>query len=48
MTIAYCMKCREKREMINEHIVMMEKTGMKRIAGNCSVCNTKMSKIIGN
>ena len=50
MSIGYCVKCKEKREMKNEEIVVMENKrvpGLKRIKGNCTVCNTNMSKIIG-
>lgn len=47
---AYCVKCREKREMQDEEeIVMKGKGGTKRRAmkGICPVCGTKMFRILG-
>lgn len=43
---AYCMKCKEKREMKNPQEVTM-KNGKEALSGTCSVCNTKMFKIGG-
>jgi hypothetical protein len=44
--IAYCVKCKEKREMKEGQVVEM-KTGRKAMSGTCSVCGTKMFKILG-
>ena len=49
-TTAYCVKCREKREMKNEEEVSMKgKGGVKRRAlkGECPTCGTKMFRILG-
>jgi hypothetical protein len=44
--IAYCMKCKKKREMENiEHVKM--KNGRPAKQGTCPVCHTKMFKIGG-
>jgi hypothetical protein len=43
---AYCMKCKEKREMTNAEEVVTDK-GIRMAKGQCSVCNTKMCKILG-
>ena len=43
---AYCMKCKEKREMKNVEAVTM-KNGKPANQGVCPVCNTKMFKIGG-
>jgi len=50
MAQAYCVKCREKREMQDAKEVMMKgKGGSKRKAlkGTCPVCGTKMFRILG-
>jgi Zn finger protein HypA/HybF involved in hydrogenase expression len=47
---AYCVKCKEKKEMENpKEIEMKGKGGKKRKAmtGNCPVCGTKMFRILG-
>ena len=44
--IAYCVKCREKREMKDATEVEM-KGGRKALSGTCTVCGTKMFKILG-
>jgi hypothetical protein len=44
--IAYCVKCREKREMKDPQVVEM-KGGRKAMSGTCVVCGTKMFKILG-
>lgn len=44
--IAYCVKCREKREMNDPKEVEM-KGGRRAMSGVCSVCGTKMFKILG-
>lgn len=43
----HCMKCKEKREMKDTEEVEM-KNGRKAMKGLCSVCGTKMFKILGN
>ena len=46
MTEAYCVKCKEKREMKGEEKVTM-KNGRNATKGTCPVCGTKMFKIGG-
>jgi len=46
MTEGYCVKCREKREMNGAKEVDM-KGGRRAMQGICSVCGTKMFKILG-
>jgi Zn finger protein HypA/HybF involved in hydrogenase expression len=41
---AYCLKCREKREMSNARQVTM-KNGKPATQGTCPKCNTKMYRI---
>ena len=41
---AYCLKCREKREMKNPTAITM-KNGKPATEGTCPVCSTKMFKI---
>ena len=43
---AYCVKCREKREMANAEEVTM-KNGRKAMQGKCPVCGTKLFRIMG-
>jgi hypothetical protein len=45
-TEAYCVKCREKREMKDEQEVTM-KNGRDAISGVCSVCGTKLFRMVG-
>ena len=47
--IGYCVKCREKRAMKDAKEVSMPGKGGERRAmtGMCSVCGTKMFKILG-
>lgn len=50
MAQGYCVKCREKREMDGaKEVAMKGKGGQERRAmtGTCSVCGTKMFKILG-
>ncbi|MDP3778677.1 MAG: DUF5679 domain-containing protein [bacterium] len=49
METAYCVKCREKREVKDPKEVSMPGKGGERRAmtGNCVHCNTKMFKILG-
>ena len=46
---AYCVKCREKREMKDaKEETIMGKGGERRaMRGTCSVCGTKMMKFLG-
>lgn len=44
--MGYCVKCREKREMEDATEVDM-KGGRRAMSGKCSVCGTKMFKILG-
>lgn len=49
-TQAYCVKCKEKRDMLNEKEVAMKgKGGTKRraLTGTCPTCGTKMFRILG-
>jgi hypothetical protein len=41
---AYCLKCREKREMNDPESITM-KNGRPATRGICPVCGTKMFKI---
>jgi Zn finger protein HypA/HybF involved in hydrogenase expression len=41
---AYCVKCREKREMADAEEVTM-KNGRKAMQGKCPVCGTKLFRI---
>lgn len=41
---SYCVKCRCKREIKNEHKVKIN--GRIAVQGNCKVCGTKTSKFI--
>jgi hypothetical protein len=41
---AYCLKCREKREMRDPQPVTM-KNGKPATTGTCPVCGTKMYRI---
>jgi hypothetical protein len=43
-TEAYCVKCKAKRTMNNEHKITM-KNGKPATEGVCPVCGTKMFKI---
>jgi len=43
-TEAYCVKCKAKRTMQNDHKITM-KTGKPATEGTCPVCGTKMFKI---
>ena len=41
---AYCVKCKEKREFTG---VVVEKNGRRMAQGICSVCGTKVNRILG-
>ena len=43
-TEAYCVKCREKREMQDEEVVTM-KNGRPALKGVCPVCGTKLFRL---
>ncbi len=43
--IAYCVKCKEKRKMLDVEKVTM-KNGRPAMKGRCEVCNTGMYKIL--
>lgn len=45
-TEAYCVKCKEKREMQNPEEVVM-KNKRRAMKGTCGTCGTKMFKIMG-
>ena len=47
---AYCVKCRDKRNMVGaKEVAMNGKGGVQRRAmtGTCEKCGTKMFKILG-
>lgn len=46
MTMAYCVKCRTQREVVNPQTTMM-KNGKRAVSGNCPVCGTKVFRIGG-
>jgi RNase P subunit RPR2 len=46
MSMAYCVKCRAKREIKGQQNVTM-KNGKKALTGTCPVCGTKMFRIGG-
>jgi hypothetical protein len=41
---AYCVKCREKREMTDAKQITM-KNGKPAVQGKCPVCGTTMNKV---
>ena len=48
--VAYCVKCKEKRDMVDPKEVSMKgKGGKPRMAmtGTCGTCGTKMFRIMG-
>lgn len=46
MADAYCVKCKEKREIKDPEEVVM-KNKMKALKGTCTKCGTKVFKITG-
>jgi Domain of unknown function (DUF5679) len=44
--IAYCVKCKEKREFEGQEVEM--KNGRKAGRGQCPVCGTTLNRILGN
>jgi len=45
-TTAYCVKCKEKKEIQNPEEVTM-KNGRSALKGKCAVCGTGMFRILG-
>ncbi len=43
---AYCVKCREKREMRDPQEVTL-KNDRRALQGTCPVCGTKMNRMLG-
>ena len=43
---AYCMKCKQKREMVDPKKVTFGKKGRQAYKGKCKVCGTNMFRII--
>ncbi len=43
--MAYCVKCKEKREMKNPHQITM-KNGKSAMQGQCVVCGTTLNRIL--
>jgi hypothetical protein len=44
---AYCVKCREKREIKDEHEVTLD-NGRRAAQGTCPVCGTKLTRMLPN
>lgn len=45
MTTAYCVKCKEKRELVSPK-TLTSKNGKKYLSEQCKVCGTKMCRFI--
>lgn len=45
--VAYCVKCKEKREMKDAHKIEM-KNGKPAMQGTCTVCGTKLTRILSS
>ena len=45
MMEAYCLGCRQKREIQDPRKVYM-KNGRPRVHGSCSVCSRKLSRLV--
>lgn len=43
--MAYCVKCKQKREMKNAHHITM-KNGKPALQGECTVCGTRLNRIL--
>jgi hypothetical protein len=43
--VAYCVKCKEKREMKEPHHITM-KNGKPALQGRCTVCGTTLTRIL--
>ena len=51
MVEAYCVKCKDKREMKDAKEVVMERKGGNKgraMKGKCPKCSTTMFRILGN
>ena len=46
MSVAYCVKCRTKREITNARNTTF-KNGKTALTGFCGVCNTRLFRIGG-
>jgi len=49
-TTAYCVKCKEKKEMADEKEITMKgkgETKRRAMTGTCPKCGTKMFRIMG-
>jgi hypothetical protein len=44
---AYCVKCKDKREMKDAHQITM-KNGKPAMQGICVVCGTKLTRILSS
>ena len=44
--IGYCMKCKDKRKMLNPEATQLKK-GTWAVKGKCEKCGTNMFKIVG-
>lgn len=44
--MAYCVKCKQKREMLDAHEVTM-KNGRRAVRGTCAVCGTTLNRMGG-
>jgi hypothetical protein len=43
--MAYCVKCKDKREMKNTHQITM-KNGKPAMQGECVICGTRLNRIL--
>ncbi len=43
--MAYCVRCKEKKEMVNPGVMVM-KTNRRALQGKCIKCNTLMTRIL--
>lgn len=43
----YCAKCRKSQTMNEGYVEVVSSRGMTMAKGNCSVCNTKVCRILG-
>lgn len=47
METAYCVRCKKKVNVLEGYNIVKTKKGLRRLAGKCSICGTKVSKILG-
>ncbi|BCL78198.1 hypothetical protein ccbrp13_06630 [Ktedonobacteria bacterium brp13] len=45
--VAYCVKCKEKRDMNDAHQITM-RNGKPALQGTCTVCGTKLTRILSS